>query len=332
MKKKYSRVNWKKFLLRSRHIYLFAAVAVMMFASGCGDDGSSTTQEDYDSALFLAYASTNPTEPMHAIIYDNLKDAFEALTSSGLQSYLYTYYEANGELPASVNIITDVKNAGYSIPSGITSGVLTFESEGSLSWNITATVTLSGFTNNSLTYYGDIKASDLIAKLSSSTGELKITSGTLKATSLSIVSASDSYAQADYTSFSVKIIEGDDSDYPTLTIDGTVSVYDESDGETNEIVFSSLNFSQTSTGIESISGTFSIDDSSYTVGGSSISRDSDFYWTDGTLTITAENSDDEDSEDGYVTITVTFDGTTATLSKTSEEWDVEDWCEDRLLP
>jgi hypothetical protein len=331
MKKHYSKKNWRTNLLKSKIIYLFT-VSIMLFLSGCGDDGSSTTQKDYDSALFVTYACTNPTEPMHAIVYDNLKDAFEALTDSGLQTYLYDYYESNGELPASVDIITDVKNAGYTIPGGITSGVLTLVSEGSLSWSIAATITLSSFTNNSLTYSGTIEASDLIATLSSSTGALEITSGTLKATSLSIVNSSDSYTQADYTSFSVKITEGDDSDYPTLTINGTVSVYNESDGETNEIVFSTLNFSQTSTGIESISGSFSINGSSYTVGGSSISRDSDFYWTDGTLTITAKNSDDEDSVDGYVTIMVTFDGTTATLSKTSGEWDIDNWCTDRLIP
>ncbi len=308
------------------------AASIMLFLSGCGDEGSTTTQEDYSTALFLSYACTNPTEPMHAIVYDNLKDAFEALTESGLQTYLYNYYEANGELPSSVDIITDVKNAGYTIPSGITSGVMTLASEGSLSWSIDATITFGGFTNNNLTYSGSIEASDLIATLSSSTGALVITSGTLKATSLSIISSSDGYAQADYTSYSVKIAEGDDSDYPTLTINGTVSVYNDSDGETNEIIFSSFNFSQNSTGIESISGTFSINGSSYTVGGSSISRDSDFYWTDGTLTLTAKNSDDEDSVDGYVTITVTFDGTTATLSKTSGEWDIEDWCTGRLIP
>jgi hypothetical protein len=164
-----------------------------------------------------------------------------------------------------------------------------------------------------------------------STGGLEVTSGALNTTSLSIVNDSYGY-EANYSSFSVEMAKGDDPDYPTLTIDGTVNVYDGSDGVTNGIVFSVLSFSQTLSRVESISGVFSIDGSSYTVGGSGISRDSDFYWTGGLITINAETSSYKDCLNGYVTITVTLDGTTATLTKTSEEWDIVDWCQDRLIP
>jgi len=311
-----------------------AVLMLLVILSGmltaCGSETSSE-QDSYSNALFVLYACTNPTEPMHYLIYDNFRDAFDTITDSGLKSYLYNYYQSSGELPESVNLITDVKNQGYNIPDGITSGVITFESDGSLTWNITASITMNGFTSGTLTYYGDFQVTDMVATLSSSTGDLEISSGTLSASQLTVMNSSEDYSEADYETFSVKI-SGSDENYPTLTINGYISVYSESSGETITYGFSSFYFVQTSTGITSISGNFSIDDVSYTIGGSSISRDSSFCWTSGTVTITAYNEDDEDNVSGYVTLTVTFDGTEATFSKTSDEWTVENWCSDRLAP
>jgi hypothetical protein len=153
----------------------------------------------------------------------------------------------------------------------------------------------------------------MVATLSSSTGELEISSGTLSASQLTVTNTSEDYSEADYETFSVKI-SGSDENYPTLSVNGDISVYSDSSGETIIYGFSSFYFVQTSTGITSISGNFNIDDVSYTIGGSNISRDSSFCWTSGTATITAYNEDDEDSVSGYVTLTITFDATDATDS------------------
>jgi hypothetical protein len=327
MKINYSKADRKMNLFKSRLIYVFAAI-IVMFLSGCGDDSSSSS--DYDTALFMTYACTNPDEPMNDIVYGDLMNALEAITNSGLQTYLYNYYLEHGELPSSVDLIT-IKNEGYDIPDGITSGVLTFTEKSTTSWSIGATIKFSGFEDGSITYSGTFKVVDLIVTIDSDTGELEITEGTLEATSLTTVNDSDNY-EAQYSSFSIDVADAD-SNYPDLTIDGTVNVTNTSDDLTYEIVFSSFYFNQSSDEIDDISGTFSIGGNSFEVDGSSITRDNDYYWTDGTLTMNAENSEDDDADDdGVVEITVTFDGTTATLSKTSEEWVLENWCEDRLIP
>ena len=321
----YCEINRKKDLLA----YLFAALFAMLFLTGCGDD--SSTSSDYDIALFLSYACTNPDEPMRQIVYDNLENAFVAITEGGVQEYLYEYYVENGELPSSVNLIT-LKNEGYDIPDGISSGIIYFDEKSTYSWYLDANIELDGFTNNGLSYSGTLKVIDLVATIDTDSGELSITEGTIKASSLIITSNVDSY-EADYSSFTVEV-EDADSDYPTLTLKGSVTVYDTSDDETFDLTFSSLYIEQSSDQIDEISGTFSINDISFEVDGTSITRDEgDYYWNDGTLTMYVDNEDDEDADDdGTVEIAVTFDDTTATLTKTSESWDLEDWCEDRLIP
>ena len=329
MKKNYSKADRKINLFKSRLIYVFAAV-IVMFLSGCGGDSSSSS--DYDTALFMTYACTNPDEPMNDIVYGDLMGALDAIISNeSLQSYLYNYYIEYGELPSSMDLVA-LKNAGeIDLPDGITSGVLAFSEESTTSWSIDATFKFSGFEDGSITYSGTLKVQDLIVTIDADTGELEVTEGTLEASSLTTVNDSNNY-EAKYSLFSVEVDDAD-SNYPGLTIDGTVTVTNTDDDETYEIVFSYLYFDQSSDEVSDISGTFSIGGNSFEVDGSSITRDDDYYWTDGTLTLYAENSEDEDSDDdGVVEITVTFDDTTATLTKTSDEWELENWCEDRLIP
>lgn len=324
----YCKINRKKDFI-SRLAYPFATLLVILFLAGCGDD--SSTSSDYDTALFLSYACTNPDEPMRQIVYDNLVNAFVAITEGGVQDYLYDYYAANDELPASVNLIT-LKNEGYDIPDGISSGIIYFDEKSTYSWYLDANIKLDGFTNNGIDYSGTLKIIDLVATIESDSGELSLTEGTIKASSLSTTCNVDGY-EADYSSFTVEV-EDADSDYPSLTLKGSVSVYDTDDDETFDLTFSSFYIEQGSDSIDEVSGTFSINDVSYEIDGTSITRDEgDYYWTDGTLTIYADNEDDEDADDdGIVEITVTFDDSTATLTKTSGSWDLEDWCEDRLIP
>jgi hypothetical protein len=308
---------------------LFAALFIMPSLTGCGSDDS--TGSDYDTALYLSYACTNPDEPLRQILYDNLEEAFVAVTEGGVQEYLYEYYVENGELPSSINLIT-LKNEGYDIPDGITSGTIYFDEKSTYSWYLDANIELDGFTNNGIDYSGTLKVVDLVATIDTDSRELSITGGTIKASSLSTTCNVDSY-QADYSSFTVDV-EDADSDYPSLTLKGSVSVYNTDDDETFDLTFSSFYIEQSSDEIDEVSGTFSINDMSYEIDGTSITRDDgDYYWTDGTLTMYADNEDDEDADDdGNVEITVTFDDSTATLTKTSETWDLEDWCEDRLIP
>ena len=329
MKKNYSKANRNLKLFKSRLIYVFAAV-VMLLLSGCGDDSSSSS--DYDTALFMTYACTNPDEPMNDIVYGDLMNALEAIISNeSLQTYLYNYYIEHGELPSSIDLIA-LENAGeIDLPDGITSGVLAFSVKSTTSWSIDATLRFSGFEDSNITYSGTLKVLDLIATIDPDTGELEVTEGTLEANSLTTVNDSDNY-EAKYSLFSVEVNDAD-TNYPGLTIDGTATVTNTDDDASYEIVFSYLSFDQSSDEVSDISGTFSIGGNSFEVDGSSITRGSDYYWTDGTLTIYAENSEDDDADDdGVVEITVTFDDTTATLSKTSEEWVLENWCEDRLIP
>lgn len=329
MKNNCSKADWNMNILRNKLIFVFAAV-IVMFLSGCGGDSSSSS--DYDTALFMTYACTNPDEPMNDIVYGDLMDALDAIMSNeSLQSYLYNYYIEYGELPSSMDLIA-LKNQGLiDLPDGITSGVLAFSEVSSTSWSIDATLRFSGFEDGSITYSGTLKVLDLIVTIDPVSGELEVTGGTLEATSLTTVNDSDNY-EAKYSLFSVEVDDAD-SNYPGLTIDGTVTVTNTDDDETFEIVFSYLYFDQSSDEVSDISGTFSISGNSFEVDGSSITRDDDYYWTEGTLTLYAENSEDEDADDdGVVKITVTFDETTATLTKTSEEWELENWCEDRLIP
>ncbi len=329
MKNNYLKADGNMKIHKNKLIYLFAAV-IVMFLAGCGGDSSSSS--DYDTALFMTYACTNPDEPMNDIVYGDLMNALEAVISNeSLQAYLYNYYIEFGELPSNMDLIA-LKNEGeIELPDGITYGVLAFSLASQTSWSIDATLKFSGFDAGSITYSGTLKVLDLIVTVDAETGELVVTGGTLETNSLTTVNDSDSY-ESKYSLFSVEVDDAD-SNYPGLTIDGTVTVTNTDDDETFEIVFSYLYFDQSSDEVSDISGIFSIGGNSFEVDGSSITRDSDYFWTDGTLTIYADNSEDEDAdEDGVVEITVTFDETTATLSKTSEEWTLENWCEDRLIP
>jgi hypothetical protein len=329
MKNNYSKADRKMNLYKSRLIYAFA-VAVILFLSGCG--GDSTSSSDYDTALFMTYACTNPDEPMNDIIYGDLMNALEAVISNeSLQTYLYNYYLEHGELPSSIDLIALENEGEIDLPDGITYGVLAFTLASETSWSIDATLKFSGFEASSITYSGTLKVLDLIVTVDPDSGELEVTEGTLETSSLTTVNDADNY-ESKYSVFSVEV-DGADSNYPDLNVDGTVTVTNTDDDETFEIVFSYLSFDQSSDEISDISGTFSIGGNSFEVDGSSITRDSNYYWTDGTLTINADNSEDEDADDdGVVEITVTFDDTTATLTKTSEEWELENWCEDRLIP
>jgi hypothetical protein len=315
--------------IKSRLIYVFAAVLVMLL-SGCGGDSSSSS--DYDTALYMTYACTNPDEPMNDIVYGDLMNALEAVISNeSLQTYLYNYYIEYGELPSSIDLIALENEGEIDLPDGITSGVLAFSAVSATSWSVDATLKFSGFEDSSITYSGTLKVLDLIVTVNPDTGELVVTGGTLETNSLTTVNDSNNY-ESKYSVFSVEV-DGADSDYPDLSLDGTVTVTNTEDDATYEIVFSYLAFAQSSDEVSDISGSFSIGGNSFEVDGSSITRDSDYYWTEGTLTMNAENSEDEDADDnGVVEITVTFDETTATLTKTSEEWVLEDWCENRLIP
>jgi hypothetical protein len=258
--------------------------------------------------------------------------ALDAIISNeSLQTYLYNYYMEFGELPASVDLVA-LKNAGeIDLPDGITSGVLAFSLKSSTSWSIDATFKFSGFEDSSISYSGILKVLELIVTIDPVTGELVVTGGTLEASSLTTVNDSENY-EVKYSLFSAEVDDAD-TNYPGLNIDGTVIVTNTEDDATYEIVFTYLSFDQSSDEVSTISGTFSIGGNSYEVDGSSITRDNDYYWTEGTLTLYAENSEDEDAdENGVVEITVTFDETTATLTKTSDEWVLENWCEDRLIP
>jgi hypothetical protein len=301
-----------------------------MLLSGCGGDSSSSS--DYDTALYMTYACTNPDEPMNDIVYGDLMNALEAVISNeSLQTYLYNYYIEYGELPSSIDLIALENEGEIDLPDGITSGVLAFSAVSATSWSVDATLKFSGFEDSSITYSGTLKVLDLIVTVNPDTGELVVTGGTLETNSLTTVNDSNNY-ESKYSVFSVEV-DGADSDYPDLSLDGTVTVTNTEDDATYEIVFSYLAFAQSSDEVSDISGSFSIGGNSFEVDGSSITRDSDYYWTEGTLTMNAENSEDEDADDnGVVEITVTFDETTATLTKTSEEWVLEDWCENRLIP
>jgi len=329
MKNNNSKTEGNMKIYKYKLIYLFAIV-ILMLLSGCGGDGTSSS--DYDTALFMTYACTNPDEPMNDLVYGDLMNAMDAIISNeSLQIYLYNYYVQHGELPSTVDLVALKEQGLIDIPAGITSGILTFSVKSVTSWSINATLKFNSFKYSGITYSGTLKVIDLIISIDTDTQELVVTNGTLEASSLTTVNNSDNY-EANYSSFSVDAADID-SDYPDLNIDGTVTETNTDDDETYEIVFSYFYFDQSSKKISSISGAFSIGGSSFEIDGSSITRDSNYYWTEGTLTMNADNSEDEDADDsGVVEITVTFDGTTATLSKTSEEWELNNWCENRLIP
>jgi|WetSurMetagenome_2_1015567.scaffolds.fasta_scaffold164920_1 hypothetical protein len=329
MKNNYLKADGNMNIHKNKLIYVLAAV-IMMFLSGCG--GDSTSSSDYDTALFMTYACTNPDEPMNDIVYGDLMNAVDAILSNeSLQAYLYNYYIEHSELPSSVDLIALQEQGEIDLPDGITSGVLAFSLASATSWGIDATLKFNGFDDSSVTYSGTLKVQDLMVTVDQESGELEVTDGTFEASSLTTVNDSDNY-ETKYSLYSVDATDID-SNYPDLNIDGTVTVTNTDDDATYEIVFSYFSFTQSSDEVSDISGTFSIGGNSFEVDGSSITRDDNYFWTDGTLTINAENSEDEDADDnGIVEITVTFDDTTATLTKTSEEWELDNWCEDRLIP
>jgi hypothetical protein len=92
-------------------------------------------------------------------------------------------------------------------------------------------ISLVGFTNNGIDYSGTLKFIDPGGDDRQRFGGTFINEGSIKASSLSTTCNVDGY-EADYSTFTLRL-RMPTPDYPSLSLKGSVSVYDTDDDETS---------------------------------------------------------------------------------------------------
>lgn len=292
-------------LTMKRTYLLFGGLCLLaLLLSGCGDD-STASDTSYEKALYLAYATSNPSEPMYSITVSDLQ-----LIIGELQDMVYDYYIAKGDIPASVDL-SNPPSGWDTVPSGMT-GTLIFNES---SYQVTTNLTLSSCVIGSRTFTGTFKGQGYI-----NTSTLKFSTLTITATNLKIVYSSTDYEDVTFSSYELGI--DNSGSYPSYTFTGSLTYGDSSYG------YDSYEVTQSSSTAKTVSGTVKISGYYFGVSGS-VTVDSSNHWTAGTLTITSQDSDGNVEE----TATVTLDGTTASFAiDGGDSWEKEDWYSDQLVP
>lgn len=290
--------------MKSRCLFFSGLCLLALLLSGCGDD-SEASDTSYEKALYLAYATTDPSETMNSITVSDLE-----LVIAELQDMVYDYYVAEQDIPASVDL-SNPPEGWDTVPPGMT-GTITF-SETTL--QVTANLTLASCTIGSRTFTGTFKGQGYI-----STSTLDFTTLTITATNLTIAYTSTDYEDVTFSHYVLGI--DNSGSYPAYTFDGTLTYGDSGYG------YDSYEVAQSSSSAKTVSGRVIFSGYYFSVSGS-VTLDSSGHWTGGTLTITSEDSDGNVEE----TVAVTLDGTTASFEiEDGDSWEKDDWYTDQLAP
>lgn len=301
----YTLLSWEDesmpLTMKSRYLLFGGLCLLALLLNGCGDD-SETSDESYDKALYMAYATSNPSETMYSITVSDLM-----LIIDDLQDMVYDYYVAKGNIPASVDL-SNPPSGWDTVPSGMT-GTLIFNES---SFQVTANLTLSGCAISSRTYTGTFKGQGYINPSTLAFATISIT-----ATNLEVA-----YSGTDNVKFKSYVLGIDNTgSYPTYSFNGSLTYGGSGYGYDNFMI------TQSSTTAKTVSGTLLFNGYYFGVSGSVTV--SSGYWTGGTLKITSQDSDGNVEE----TATVTLDGTTASFAiEGGDSWDVEDWYSEQLVP
>jgi hypothetical protein len=303
--------------MKKMTIFIMMCLSAVTFY-GCGGGSSTVGNEDYEIALYQAYSTTKPFDPMNNVAVGYL-NVFIADIQGRLMDY-YAYCISQGTTPVS-SINLSNPPAGFTSPANVTGTISMVGIYPSIT--LTANLELNGYNKGStltMSYTGKVNANAntfnvqtrLFNKMTITVPTLEITlSGTDETT----------YKKVTYLSYSVGIDNSSTNTIYSLT--GGFSVDSSSYSYKS---YSYQNVSPTMT----VSGQVMAGDFRFSVTGNP-GVDSSGVWISGSLALGyIENNDDD-----VVTTecAVTLSATSANFKiKDGDEWDLNNWFNLKLTP
>jgi len=298
---------------------MLCLLAACGFLSACDGSESTSTSEDYEKALFMAYATTRPSEYMHGIAVADIVDLINAL-----ELIVADAYTAGGnDMPAGIDLSATTSD-DVTVPDGMTGTITQVSSLG-----MKADVDLDDCILDSdpdRAYTGAFTGSFTCTVASD---VVTIAYMTFSSPGMLIRYNDKDYRKAIFSDFSLDL--DNSGTYPAYTIGGTVTI----DGTSYS--FDDFFFQKTSSTYLNVSGVVSFDDVYIGVYCDSVKINaSSGLWTSGDLTLTYQDSDGTLSE----TATAELSGSTVSFEIASDDssdsdgdtWDWEDWYAERLVP
>jgi hypothetical protein len=282
---------------------------------GCGDESSTISNDDYQIALYQAYSTTKPLDPMNDVAINALY-LFIADIQNSLTNYII-YCTEHGQSPASYISLSNPP-AGFIPPVNVTGSITT--TGGFPPTTLDGQFELNGYgdTAQVRSYSGKINVSaDTFNITTQFFNKMTITVPTLD------INYSDpvrKYKKVSYLSYSVGI---DNSSTNTIySLSGEFSVDNSSYG------YKSYTFQNNSL-VFTLSGQVIEGGFRFSVTGSPTS-DSAGVWVSGSLTLGYIEGDDD-------TVTtqcaVTLSSTSANFTITDgDQWDLSNWFNLQLTP
>jgi hypothetical protein len=285
---------------------------------GCGGGSNTVGKEDYEIALYQAYSTTKPFDPMNNVAVRNINIFIEDIQGK-LEEY-YAYCITQGTTPVSTINLSNPP-AGFTSPANVTGTISTVGIYPAIT--LTANLSLDGYNKGStltMSYKGKVNANAntfnvqtrLFNKMTITVPTLEITlSGTDETT----------YKKVTYLSYSIGIDNSSTNTIYSLT--GGFSV------DSSSYSYKSYSFQNVSSTM-TVSGQVMAGDFRFSVVGNP-GVDSSGVWISGSLALGyIENSDDD-----VVTTecAVTLSTTSANFKITDgDEWDLNNWFNLKLTP
>lgn len=297
-------------------IYLMMILSAFTFY-GCGGGSSTVGNTDYEIALYQAYSTTKPFDPMNNVAVGYL-NVFISDIQGKLMDY-YAYCITQGTTPVS-SINLSNPPTGFTSPANVTGTISTVGIYPSIT--LTADLSLNGYNKGStltMSYTGKINVNANTFNVQTRLfNKMTITVPTLEIT---LSGTGETYRKVTYLSYSVGIDNSSANIIYSLT--GGFSV------DSSSYSYKSYSFQNVSSTM-TVSGQVMAGDFRFSVVGNP-GADSSGVWVSGSLVLGyIENNDDD-----VVTTecAVTLSSTSANFKITDgDEWDLSNWFNLKLTP
>jgi hypothetical protein len=274
--------------------------------SGCGSSEDEVQNGDYETALYLSYATATSSNIMNSI---TVQDFLNFITVMG--GIAQAYYTEYGEFPVEIDLANPP--SGITIPSGLSGTITTVIT---LPYPIiTGNITFAGYSANSRTFSGKINA-----VVYYDITKLDFNSLLIEISQLEISYANLDYKSTTYSGYKLAI---DKSSTPKYTIDGSVNV----DGRVYS--YYGYTFQNLTTSI-ALSGDIVEGGIRFNVSGSPV-PDSSGVWRSGTLILGLKDSSDETSVTNQCTVTLSTNSANFQITD-GEQWALDNWFDSKLVP
>jgi len=290
---------------------IITVIGALFMLNGCGGD-SGMGNTDYETALYLAYSTTNIYDPMYEIAYGDIYLFIKDMTDRTTQYILHCGTTCQN----TINLSTPP--SGFVTPSGVT-GVISSNLDPT-ALTVNADLTLNGYKDTlsgKKSYSGTVRF-----KGNGITSSYEILKNEVTIPNLKISYTDKNYKEADYNTYSVAI-DNSTTGFPKYTLTGNVSV------DSRGYSYNGFSFYNSSSLVVTVSGDVTEDGFTFNVAGSP-QADAQSKWRTGSLTLSYK----EDNSDTITeTCTVTLDQTTANFQITDgDQWDWLNWLDSARCP